>query len=117
MFSSLIRMFVRSAEAKAVEAPKPPKPEKTIVFLRAHKIPAKFWESEVYYDAWGSPYVKGDGYSDWIENPLKPNGKTHDTIGQTEWRHKSGPPVTFGDRPRTPFPNQPFKECGCRCHD
>lgn len=70
-------------------------PERTVVYLRTYDItPAKFMESEVYYDAWGSPYVYGDAFHDsWMTNTLEPKGQTGSRWLQ--WKHKSGPAVTF----------------------
>lgn len=69
--------------------------ERTVVYLRTYGItPARFLESEVYYDAWGSPYVHGDAYhAAWMTNELLPEGKTRRDYFQ--WKHKSGPPVRF----------------------
>ena len=80
--------------------------EPTIVFLRSMKTPAKHWEATVHYDDWGSPYVKGTGSgASYGEKALHKNGKTSDTwLYGTEWRHKSGPPVQFPDKPSKTFP-------------
>ena len=72
------------------------KPEETVVYARTVGCPAKFWTSTVYYDAWGAPYFYGDGYHDWMPVPMHPGGKTR-TTGDVQWKHKSGPDVTFPD--------------------
>ena len=75
---------------------------KTVVYLRSMRTPARHWEDDVLYDDWGSPYIKHGRYG---ETALLQDGKTSDTyLNGTEWRHKSGPPVTFPDKPTRPFP-------------
>lgn len=72
--------------------------EPTVVQLRRLDAPVTYAESEVYYDAWGTPYVKANLYGyggapyDLI---LRPGGKVSDGAWNTQWRHKSGEPVAF----------------------
>lgn len=74
--------------------------DKTIVYMRAIPIsyPAVFWEAEVFYDAWGVPYARGDwtdpnGRSKASCVKLRPGGRASDT--KYAWKHKSGPDVVF----------------------
>lgn len=86
-------------------------PEKTVVYLRTDGItPARFMEREVKYDAWGTPYVHADSHhtDPYFTNTLKPNGRSSNQW--LEWKHKSGPAVSFPD-PSDPekswFPKNP----------
>lgn len=78
--------------------------DETVVFLRQNKgVNCQRWESSVRYDSWGSPYVR-DHYGWHIPISIFPGGKTSDNwLYGTEWKHKSGPEVTFGKRPTRPF--------------
>ena len=90
--------------------PKTPTVEKTVVYLRTHGItPARFMTSKVHYDAWGTPYIYGDAFHDnWMTNTLNEAGGTSSMY--LEWKHKSGPPVSFtkkGDPQKSWFPKNP----------
>jgi hypothetical protein len=79
----------------------------TVVYLRSHRSPVAHGTAMVRYDAWGTPYTPYRTFGRFpisMERVLRPNGKTDDTLYGIEWRHKSGPPVTFGEKPRAPFP-------------
>lgn len=81
----------------------------TVVFLRQTKrANCRHWEARVRYDDWGSPYVKcPEGI---IEIALRPDGLTSDTIAWgTQWKHKSGPPVTFVRVPARAFEEEPHR--------
>ena len=90
-------MFTFASSTVAAPLPSGEVGEVSVVHLRTTtKVPAKFLESCVYYDAWGSPYIHGDAYHDsWMTNQLEPGGRVRG--GQLEWMLKSGPPVTFPD--------------------
>lgn len=77
----------------------------TVIYLRSTKTPAQHWTGRVKYDVWGVPFVEGKGTGpSWGTLRILEDGRTSDTwIYGTEWRHKSGPPVTFGKPPRNPF--------------
>lgn len=72
---------------------------KSVVQLRRLDAPVTYAESVVYYDAWGTPYVRADLYGGWptIKRDLLllPGGRVSDGPWNTEWRLKSGPPVDF----------------------
>ena len=91
-----------SPQFGALFIPKPDGPEKTIVYVRQLRaVNCRHWECEVKYDAWGSPYVKP---RDHYEIGLHPDGTTTEAfVYATQWKHKSGPPVTFGERPKNAF--------------
>lgn len=81
---------------------------RTVVYLRSFRTPVQHWTSVVLYDAWGTPYVAGSGgRAEYGGKTLFPNGHTSDHLYETEWRHKSGPPITFGKRPSGPFGETP----------
>lgn len=74
----------------------------TVVYVRARpgSFPMQWWESEVHYDAWGEPFLRGcwarmlhSGRPGDDLMRMKPNGKAADNC--IEWLHKSGPMVTF----------------------
>jgi hypothetical protein len=70
----------------------------TIVYMRSCSPPVQFWEAKVYYDAWGTPYVKGNPNAagpEYRQNILTENGRTLDGLWKVEWKHKSGPEVNF----------------------
>ncbi len=89
--------------------------QKTIVMCRyvsnSSSLPSQHWESEVVYDAWGTPFIRGDSYSPWDRSRLSkitPYGSIPGMwVG--EWRHKSGPPVDFNnaDPSKSWFPPNP----------
>jgi hypothetical protein len=83
-------------------------PDRTIVYLRSHRSPVAHGEAIVKYDAWGTPFIPRRSFEPFPLSfgcVLHPNGRTSDTLYQIEWRHKSGPPVSFGKKPISPFPD------------
>lgn len=68
-----------------------PEVDRTFVDCRKLMAPTKYWTSQVYYDAWGTPYIY-DHYD--LPSLINKNGSIV-TPGNAQWRHKSGPPVTF----------------------
>ena len=76
-------------------------PEDTIVQLRTTRFPAYTWKAKVIYDAWGRPYVAEKWHSikaDGWDNVLYKDG-TAMGLYDAQWKHISGPPVTFGEIP------------------
>jgi hypothetical protein len=71
--------------------------EKTFVQVRGLQIPAKFWTTQVHYDAWGEPYIIGGYYHNHTSHPLRADGKVQET-GNVQWRWLSGPEVVWPDR-------------------
>lgn len=104
------RDFFRFREApqnKYEVKPDKPNPGPTIVYLRSTSTPVQHWESKVLYDAWGTPYIKSEGSrAQWGSTRLYSDGRT-DSVYGTQWKHKSGPPVTFGNKPANPFDRDP----------
>lgn len=79
---------------------------RTVVHLRSGSTPVQHWDAVVKYDPWGTPYVPGCFWSDCARGMrvvLLPDGGTEDWLWDTEWRLKSGPEVTFGERPKDRF--------------
>lgn len=97
----LLNMWVSHKEAKKTVDNVSKIPPSTIVYVRQTKATVCHrWESPVHYDIWGTPYI-----SSWEKDigwrfpiNLRPNGVTSDWVYGTEWKHKSGPEVTFGER-------------------
>jgi hypothetical protein len=82
----------------------------TKVYLRATRDGVLWsWTARVFYDPWGNPFTErfefGPQPSFWSYE-LKSNGDTSDILYRTQWRHKSGPLVRFGD----PAPANLFAE-------
>ncbi|ARK07562.1 hypothetical protein LAV_00187 [Sphingobium phage Lacusarx] len=78
--------------------------EQTIVCIRTRVSPAELYEAIVHYDHWGSPYIlhPNKGYRYVIR--LHETGRTNETwFDGTEWKHKTGPAVTFGKAPADMF--------------
>lgn len=71
----------------------------TVVYLRSRRPPVTHWEAVVHYDAWGTPYTKPPTFNfneqNFTHKVLLPNGKTDDTLYEVEWKHKSGPEITW----------------------
>lgn len=85
------------------------KPIRTVVYLRSMATPVQHWEAQVYYDAWGTPYVPGSlvsGRAMYGNIVLYQNGRT-DSVWDVFWKHKSGPEITFGSPPKNPFDRNP----------
>lgn len=81
-----------------------PVQEKTYVSLRCISysiIRSRHWDSEVFYDDWGAPFVYGcaqRGYDKSRITSIRADGRANDGPWPTEWRHKSGPEVDFNRR-------------------
>ncbi len=87
------------------EEQKPPEQQKTIIEIREDRVPFQLWRSQVYYDAFGTPYARcrlGLNYK------LIPDYNYRDAGGMrgkcpgvfnTQWIVVSGPPVTMGKHP------------------
>jgi len=81
----------------AGETRRPPVPEKTFVNVRSLQVPAKFWDAQVHYDAWGEPYIIGGYYHNFTSHRLFADGSVQET-GCVQWRWKSGPEIVWPDR-------------------
>ncbi len=70
--------------------------------MRSRRTPVEIWEARVFYDAWGSPFVRGrifGGSASYSTQALLPNGRTSDNIYGVEWKHLSGPEITWPVKP------------------
>lgn len=64
------------------------------------------------YDPWGTPMIYGNGYYGYTkdrQSALYSHGRIGDSPWDSEWRHKSGPPVEFnlGNPAKSWYPPNP----------